>query len=235
MGPIYTPKGAAKEYGDYALNIYSGCPHRCSYCLAPNVLHKTKEAFHSVVEPRAEIVEKVRKQIEKEKITNKLIHLCFVCDPYPTGFDTKPTREIIKLLKESGNHVQLLTKSKCVRDLDLLDSDDWYGISLSGSDEAEPNAASHIERIEALKLAKTFGVSTWVSFEPVVDADAVMNLIKEYHDYFDIVKIGKLNYHPSDINWGKFAVEVSELCESLDLKYKLKNSLLEEKEKYIAE
>jgi DNA repair photolyase len=29
MKPLYEPKGAAKEYGDYALNIYTGCPHRC--------------------------------------------------------------------------------------------------------------------------------------------------------------------------------------------------------------
>lgn len=27
MKPIYEPKGKAKEYGDYALNIYTGCPH----------------------------------------------------------------------------------------------------------------------------------------------------------------------------------------------------------------
>ena len=24
--PIYVPKGRAGEYGDYALNIYTGCP-----------------------------------------------------------------------------------------------------------------------------------------------------------------------------------------------------------------
>lgn len=28
MKPIYVPKGKAKEYGDYAINIYTGCPHR---------------------------------------------------------------------------------------------------------------------------------------------------------------------------------------------------------------
>lgn len=39
MKPIYKPKGAAKEYGDYAINIYTGCPHNCFYCFAPNVLH----------------------------------------------------------------------------------------------------------------------------------------------------------------------------------------------------
>lgn len=31
MKPIYKPKGAAAEYGDYAVNIYTGCPHRCFY------------------------------------------------------------------------------------------------------------------------------------------------------------------------------------------------------------
>ena len=40
MKPIYEPKGKAKEYGDLAINIYTGCPHYCFYCFAPNVLHK---------------------------------------------------------------------------------------------------------------------------------------------------------------------------------------------------
>ena len=46
MKPIYIPKGKAKEYGDYAINIYTGCPHECYYCFAPNVLHKVKDDFH---------------------------------------------------------------------------------------------------------------------------------------------------------------------------------------------
>lgn len=98
MKPIYEPRGAAKEYGDYALNIYTGCPHRCFYCFAPGVLRRDKETFHSVVQPRENIVEETRKQLEREKITGKLIHLCFTCDPYPTGYDSTTTREIIKLL-----------------------------------------------------------------------------------------------------------------------------------------
>ena len=109
-GPIYEPKGAAKEYGDLALNIYTGCPHRCYYCFAPGVLHQDKEKFHSCIEPRNNIVDKVRKQVEREGITGKTIHLCFTCDPYPTGYDSSATREIIKILKDSGNHVQILTK-----------------------------------------------------------------------------------------------------------------------------
>lgn len=110
MKPIYEPKGKAKEYGDYAINIYTGCPHECFYCFAPSVLRKLKDDFHKCVEPRKNIVEEVKKQIEREKITGKLIHLCFTCDPYPCGYDTTPTMEIIKAIKESGNNVQILTK-----------------------------------------------------------------------------------------------------------------------------
>ena len=44
MKPIYEPKGKAKEYGDYAINIYTGCPHKCFYCFSPNVLHSQREA-----------------------------------------------------------------------------------------------------------------------------------------------------------------------------------------------
>ena len=108
MKPIYIPSGKAKEYGDYALNIYTGCPHRCFYCFAPNVLHRDRQQFHEVVEPRKDIAEETRRQIEREGITGKLIHLCFTCDPYPHGYDTTVTREIISLLKSAGNNVQIL-------------------------------------------------------------------------------------------------------------------------------
>ena len=50
MKPIYQPKGAAREYGDYALNIYTGCPHRCYYCFAPNVLHPRANAIGGILE-----------------------------------------------------------------------------------------------------------------------------------------------------------------------------------------
>lgn len=129
MKPLYVPKGKAKEYGDYAVNIYTGCPHRCYYCFAPSVLHRDREEFHTHVDPRPGIVDALKKQLEREGITGKLIHLCFTCDPYPTGYDTSVTREVIKAIKDSGNHVQILTKGDGSRDFDLLDENDWYGIT----------------------------------------------------------------------------------------------------------
>lgn len=228
MKPIYEPKGKAKEYGDYAINIYTGCPHRCYYCFAPTVLRKDRETFHSIVEPRANIVEEVRKQLERERISGKLIHLCFTCDPYPMGYDTTPTREIIKLLKEHGNHVQILTKGDGSRDFDLLDGEDWYGITIDGMCSGVYNPA---DRLQDLFEAHRNGIRTWVSFEPVVYDEAVLDCIENCHDFFDKVKIGKLNYYPSYIDWKTFGKKVENLCQRHALDYYIKESLRIEMEK----
>lgn len=229
MKPIYEPKGKAKEYGDYAINIYTGCPHRCYYCFAPNVLRRDREKFHTCVEPRKNIVEEVKKQIEREHITGKLIHLCFTCDPYPTGYDTTPTRQIIMLLKEHGNHVQILTKGDGTADFDLLDSEDWYGVTIDGT----PNSPYYTEtaRMMDLEEAHKRGISTWVSFEPVINAPRVLDCIRKYHSIMDKVKIGKLNYYPSDINWKQFGEKAEALCKELGLNYYIKESLRKEMEK----
>ena len=238
MKPIYIPSGKAKEYGDYAINIYTGCPHRCYYCFAPNVLHRDKETFHSHVEPRTGIVEATKKQHEVEKITGKLIHLCFTCDPYPLGVDSIITREIIKAIKDSGNHVQILTKNGITaqRDFDLLDGNDWFGITYAGYKSnpvvppvEEPNAGWPIDRLRALVLAKNEGVHTWVSCEPVLDAEAIYRLI-ETGAYIDLFRIGKLNYHPSDIDWHDFGHEAEWLCKKYGRDYYIKDGLRKEME-----
>lgn len=235
--PIYRPKGKAGEYGDYAINIYTGCPHRCYYCYAPQVLHRDREQFHTDVRPRDGIVEAVRRQLEREKITGKLIHLCFTCDPYPTGYDTTPTREIIKMLKEHGNHVQILTKGDGSRDFDLLDENDWYGITYSGYQSmisfpvAETHATVPDHRLSGLIEAHDFLIKTWVSFEPVLYAEDVIYMIRATRSYVDKVKIGKLNYHHSGINWAEFGRKAEALCKELGLDYYIKDSLRKEMEK----
>lgn len=229
MNTIYKPKGAAAEYGDYAVNIYTGCPHRCYYCFAPGVLHRDREAFHSCVEPRKDIVTELRRKLEREKITGKLVHLCFTCDPYPTGHDTTATREVIQTLKEFGNHVQILTKGDGSRDFDLLDGGDWYGVTISCDHRtaatAEPWAASPNRRLARLEAAWMRGIRTWVSFEPVLDPAAVLDCIRRCNRFIDRVKIGKLNYHPSSIDWAKFGRDAEITCQEMGLDYYIKKSL----------
>lgn len=222
MKPIYQPKGAAREYGDYALNIYTGCPHACAYCYVPQVLHMDRQSFHSHVEPRKNIVEETRKQLEKEQISDKTIHLCFTCDPYPTGYDSSTTREIIKLLKSYGNHVQILTKGNGVRDFDILDGSDWYGITIDGTELIVS------PRMNGFFEAKKKGIKTWISFEPVINPCGVLNAIKLLRKWADKVKIGKLNYHHSDTNWKKFGQKAEQLCKSLGIDYYIKDSLRKE-------
>ena len=229
MKPIYEPKGKAKEYGDYAINIYTGCPHECFYCFAPSVLRKVKDDFHRCVEPRKNIVEEVKKQIERENITGKLIHLCFTCDPYPCGYDTTPTREIIKAIKESGNNVQILTKGDGSRDFDLLDENDWYGITLDGiGNGRNPLWKS---RVDGLAEAHSKGIKTWVSFEPVTNERQFFIELHLVSLMVDKVKIGKLNYHPSEIDWKSFGEKAEALCKSLGIDYYIKDGLRAEMNK----
>lgn len=239
--PIYEPAGKAKEYGDLAINIYTGCTHGCYYCFAPNVLHKTKEAFSANVMPRVGIVEEVKKQLDKEQITGKLIHLCFTCDPYPSEIDTTATREIIKLLKDSGNHVQILTKGgeRADRDFDLLDENDWFGVTYCGYDdgtlfvqqESEPFAAPEIERLASLSIAHKQGIKTWMSIEPVLNEVSVLNFLELNPYYIDRYKIGKLNYHTSAIDWKKFGIRVEQICRSNNMDYYIKDGLRKEMER----
>ena len=223
MKPIYEPKGAAKEYGDLALNIYTGCPHRCFYCFAPSVLRRDREAFHTNVRPRDGIIETTHRQLEKEQITGKTIHLCFTCDPYPDGYDTTTTREIIKLLKEYGNHVQILTKGDGTRDFDLLDSNDWYGITLDGGSRK----VTSVENFGLSHLTKDRerGIKTWISFEPVLNARICLITLQFSKVWADKVKIGKLNYHASDIDWKKFGNEAEAICKEKGIEYYIKDSL----------
>lgn len=227
MKPIYEPKGKAKEYGDYAINIYTGCPHRCFYCFAPNVLRRDRDEFHSHVEPRPGIVDATRKQIEREKIIGKTIHLCFTCDPYPTGYDASTTREIIKVLKDSGNHIQILTKGSGISDFDLLDQNDWYGITFDGA------GVRDMHFVADLSLAHEQGIKTWISFEPVINEERVINFLDciTRKRIVDRVKIGKLNYHPSSIDWKTFGIKIEKICQEIGVDYYIKDSLRMEMQK----
>lgn len=251
QNPIYKPSGRALEYSPdaLALNIYRGCSHGCTYCFAPSVLRMSREEF-SCITTRFNIAEAVKRQIEREQMTGKLIHLCFTCDPYPAGIDTTPTRECIKAIKESGNHVQILTKggSRALRDFDLLDSGDWFGVTISKlrgfTDEGllediteEPWAAVPHERLTSLRMAKSMKINTWISCEPVLRADDIYWLIGEA-DYVNLFRIGKLNhaktpelkYIHDDINWAEFGRTCVELCEQYGRRYYIKEDLRKEME-----
>jgi DNA repair photolyase len=191
------------------------------------------------VEPRSGILKAVKDQIKKENIRDKEIFLCFTCDPYPHTIDTSVTRQIIEVIKNSGNHVRILTKGgmRAKRDFDLLDGNDWFGVTLAGNNKQtkinEPNAASISSRLDSLVevicsgLWEPGGINTWVSFEPVFDPQLVFNLIKKSLT-INMYRIGKTNYVPSDINWGEFGRECERLCKEYGRNYYIKQDLRKE-------
>lgn len=234
MRPIYKPKGRAGEYGDYAINIYTGCTHGCTYCYARDMAKRfgTADGWKDV-KPREGIVEAVKEQLTGMKGQGKLIHLCFTCDPYPADVDTTPTRQIIRAIKESGNHVQILTKSgaRAIRDFDLLDENDWFGVTITGADKSmEPNADRAEDNFIELVKAHHMGIKTWVSFEPVIAPETVLYWI-EQTDFVNKIKIGKLNHRKSDVDWKAFGEECEALCQRLHLNYYIKDDLRKEMEK----
>lgn len=231
--PIYQPTGRANEYGGLACNIYTGCNHGCTYCYAPSILKKSKAEFAQVA-PRNMIVESVKKQLDRERITGQLIHLCFTCDPYPADIDTTPTREVIKAIKAAGNNVQILTKGgkRAERDFDLLDGGDWFGVTFTGAiqfNEAakwEPGAAYYVERLGSLMEAGATGIKTWVSCEPVINTENIYDLITN-SDYIDLFRIGKMNYHATSIDWAAFGAKCEALCKTYGRDYYIKVGLRE--------
>ena len=227
--PIYEPRTRAKEYSDLAINIYNGCSHMCWYCYSK----KMHERWHpnedfADVRPREGIIEATKRQLSGGKYKNKKIMLCFMCDPYPALIDTTPTREVIKAIKEAGAHVQILTKSGdgARRDFDLLDSEDSFGITLTGF--REPLAALPSERIMTLADVAKLGVKTWVSFEPVIEPLVVLldiELIPDFVNRDTLLKIGKLNHFKNNTDWKKFGLEAERICKEKGWNYYIKEDL----------
>lgn len=228
MQTIYTPKGRALEYCDdgLALNIYDSCPHGCEYCYARAMAKRFGKPWGEVTKPRHDIVESTKKKLSTMQGQGKRIMLCFTCDPYPVGHDSTVTREVIRAIKESGNHVQILTKGDetAQRDFDLLDGNDSFGVTWSGGDICEPHAASHNTRRENLRTAKERGISTWLSCEPVIVTADIHRAIK-FFDFVDMFRVGKLNHRKSSLDWGAFGRKIETMCLEHGRNYYVKEDL----------
>ena len=62
----------------------------------------------------------------------------------------------------------------------------------------------------------------------------VLNFI-QLADYVDLWKIGKLNYHPSNIDWKQFGERVESVCRGAHRNYYIKDSLRREMQSGIQE
>lgn len=235
---IYQPKGRAREYADWALNIYDGCEHGCSYCYAPQVLHKSRPDFGNA-DVRKDFHDRLAKSLSSWKgPTNIQVLLCFTCDPYqPIERFTFATRKTVKMLHDAGMSVCVLTKAPTLayRDIDLYKyRKDSIATTLTFSSNQtqeslamEPRAELPHQRIMGLKAFHEAGVDTWVSLEPIIDVDATIENILTTYKFVNYYKVGKLNYQASDISWKDAVQRIVGTLERLDCSYMLKDSLKE--------
>lgn len=242
MSVVYEPKGKAREYSPLALNVYMGCTHRCEYCYAPNCIHKRKEDYFIHPSPRKNIVPLLKEEL-KSATYSKQVMLSFVGDVYcETAPDDYTPREILKLLKVHSVPVAILTKGgkRCLKDLDMFKSFGEHihvGVTLTFMDEAkslewESGAALPEDRLETLRTLKENGVTTFVSFEPVIEPEESIKLIKRTlaDDSVDIYKIGKLNNFrglDKKINWNDFLRTAVDLIRPSGKKMYIKKDLRE--------
>lgn len=239
MTAIYEPTGRAREYSDLALNLYQGCAHACDYCFAPLVTRTNKKVFHSsaFIRPRTGILEKLENDAVKMAGDPRPILLSFTSDPYqPLEHTLGVTRRALEIMAENRLTPQILTKAGLWAiefDADLLcRANAIWAATLTTDDPAEslqwePGAALPADRIAALILAKRLGLRTWVSFEPVINPEAVYRLIDATCDFVDLYKVGRLNYHQhaKTIDWPRFRDEVERRLKAAGKEYYLKEDL----------
>ncbi len=235
MTIIYEPRGRAREYCEWAANLYRGCGHGCKYCYAPSATRTNRENFYQEPAPRKSVIEKLARQLSRGETFKGPVLLCFTCDPYQPINDTHDLAgQAIRLMKQHGIATEVLTKGgkRAERDLRHLNHDDKVGATLTFTSPEdslawEPGAALPHERFALLKEAKKMGIQTWASLEPVIDPEQSLKIILQTHEFVDLFKVGKLNYHPRarEVNWEKFAHSAVDLLESLGKKYYIKKDL----------
>jgi DNA primase large subunit len=224
---IYAPKGPAGEYSSWACNIVQSpgkdgkgpkpCSHGCLYCY-----NKPGTEDGPILKPDA--VNRLKKDLPKLKQViqpGQRLQFTFAGDLYDPAI--KIARECLSACKNAGIPFQVLTKNGpgAIQDFDLYGPNDLFGVTLTGCDTWEPGAPTTEERIRALKEAHDRKIPTWVSFEPVIDPEKTLELIKRVRPYVDDlanIKIGKLNTKPhnpkevkdreSQIDWAKFYRDV---------------------------
>lgn len=232
---IYIPRGKAREYSPYALNIYNGCDHNCKYCYI-KTMPFPKYTANDGIKPRKDILQKLEKQLKKQEITGQVL-LCFMGDPYcRADVEYETTREILNILLKYDVPTAILSKGggRILRDIELFKKfrNIKVGATLTLIEEKEslfyePGAALPRERIETLGILHREGIKTWVSFEPVIRPLTTYQLLELSYPFVDQYKVGKMNYYKleTDIDWREFGENIVKKLMKYNKEFYIKKDL----------
>ena len=159
--------------GDYVINPYIGCSHKCMYCYADYMRRFTghREQWGDFLD-----VKIYDKQLSLRPLNGKKVVFCSVTDAYnPFEKKYRVTRKLLEQFAGGGVKVEILTKSDLMlRDLDILKQipDITVGVSLNTLDDAirkklEPGAPSIERRLAAIKTLTDEGINTYIFLSPI--------------------------------------------------------------------
>ncbi len=204
---LYTPKGAALEYGRIGCNFYTGCPHECTYCylkrgapskqLGGNKV-RLKKCFRNVQDAADTLCRELDKNLEQCRRYG--IFLSFTTDPMLEGTRVLTMTAICAAIPRIIP-VWVLTKDATfIHDIHLMTAlkniyqdkrlDIHFGFTLTGRDDMEPKASTNVDRIMAMRKLHLMGFSTFASIEPVITWDAAEKMVRESIPYCDHYKLG---------------------------------------------
>ena len=171
-------------YLKWSLNPYGGCVHRCTFCFAVQYRvvaeQGTQQDFGTRLFIKTNLLHVLAQELRRPSLQGEHITLGTATDPYqPVEGRYKLTRGALRLLRDHGNTVSLLTKSPMiVRDVDLLadlarltSAQVFFSITTVDLDlwpTVEPGTANPFHRLRAMRTLRDAGVAAGVMMAPVL-------------------------------------------------------------------
>src|SRR6202171_1190938 len=169
---------------NWTLNPYRGCTHGCHYCFARRYHVQFEmnadDEFASVILVKRNLVEVLRRELDRPSWTRELVALGTATDPYqPIEGQYRLTRQSIEALARGRTPIGLITKGPMVvRDRDvLMDLSRAAGCTVHMSvptvDEdawriLEPGTAHPLQRLRAVRELVDVGINAGVLMAPIV-------------------------------------------------------------------
>ncbi len=177
------------KIGEYAINPYIGCPHKCKYCYASFMKRFTNhpEEWGEFID-----IKLCDKKINQGKLEGKNVFMSSVTDCYnPYEAKYKITRNLLEQLIDVDCRLQISTKNKLIlRDLDILKQMKHLDVAMSVNTLDEnfrkdmDRASSISERLQTLKTLYEAGIYTILFMSPIfigiTEWEAIIKETREY-------------------------------------------------------
>lgn len=236
MKILYKSKGAAAEYAKdaWSLNIYNGCSNGCKYCFNQRWDKKEGDYFKYPT-VRRDLFRKLNSDFEK--IGGEKVFMSFKSDIFQELEKTTMVVPSILSMCISYDIIPIiLTKNEIPNDYwdNLVKAKAEIWVTLTTYEPSlglEPYASLPHHRILNLAQAKSHGLKTGVSLEPIISYTDAVKIILATKDFTDKFYIGKMNYYPelSEIqDWKAFTFRIIEFCREQKVTYHIKKSLIYE-------